>query len=89
METSEKKPFTETAARLDELADLHARISTLESADVTLSRRITRLEEADRGHVNDDPFGNLFSPSFVWAMVIITLAPTIIELVKDWKASKE
>lgn len=71
---------------LDEMADMHERLSRLESVDVKLSRRITALEDGQRGHYNDDPMNGLFSPSILWAIALLTLAPVIVDLVKQWKS---
>lgn len=74
--------------RIDENADFHARISTLESGLLRMSRRITRLEDGGKGHYSgDDPLAGIFSPGLVWAMVALTLAPLIIEGIKQWKSS--
>lgn len=76
------------AMRLEENADLHARLSTLESINLSLSRRITRLEEGNKGHVNDDPMSQLFSPAFMWTMIIVALAPIAIDLIKEMRSQQ-
>lgn len=71
--------------QLDEMADFHARLSRCESADVAQSRRITALEEGARGHYDDDPMKSL-GPIF-YVMVLLTVAPLVIDLVKQWRLS--
>ena len=77
--------MTDEERRIDEMADFHERLSTLESMDVKLSRRITALEESTRGHFNDDPISSMFSPSLLWMFAIIALAPMLIDAYKSWK----
>jgi len=71
--------------QLDEMADFHARLGRCESFETALSRRVTALEEGTRGHVNDDPLKDMMP--LVWIMVALTLAPMVIDLVKQWRSS--
>jgi tRNA G10 N-methylase Trm11 len=71
---------------VDGLADFHARLSNCESMDVKLSRRITALEEAARGRYADDPMAGM--GSVVLVMVVLTLAPIVLDLVKQWRLSQ-
>jgi hypothetical protein len=71
---------------LDEKADIHQRLSTLESALIRTNRRITKLEDGSRGAYSDDPLSHIFSPGLVWAMVLLTLAPLIVEMIKQWRS---
>ena len=73
--------------RIDEMADFHARISVLETGHVKLSRRITRIEDGGKGSYSDDPLAGIFSPGFMWVMVLLTLAPIIVDMYKTWKSS--
>lgn len=72
--------------QLDEMADFHARLSKLETRDTEQSRRITALEDAGRGHYNDDPMSQL--GPIIWVMAALTLAPIILDLVKQWRLSQ-
>ena len=78
---------TEKRLRLDEMADLHSRVSVLESNSLRLSRRVTAIEDGGKGHYSDDPLSGIFSPGIMWAMVLLTLAPLVIEAYKQWKQS--
>jgi hypothetical protein len=71
--------------QLDEMADFHARLSRCESADVLASRRITALEEGARGHYVDDPLKDL--APLIWILAALTIAPVVIDLVKQWRLS--
>lgn len=71
---------------LDGLADFHARLSRCETFDVALSRRLTALEEAGRGHFNDDPM-KAMGP-VIWVMVFLTVAPLVLDLVRAWRSSQ-
>jgi hypothetical protein len=71
--------------QLDEMADFHARLSGCESNDIRLSRRITDLENAARGHHNDDPLGGM--GSLLWIMAALTLLPVVLDMVKTWRSS--
>lgn len=73
--------------RIDEMADFHKRLSTLESSNLRLSRRVTHLEDGTRGHHSDDPLSGILSPGFMWAMAALTLAPLVIEAIKQWRSS--
>ena len=77
--------MTEEERRIDEMADLHERISKLESRDVQLSRRITSLEESGRGHFSDDPMHSFLSPSFVLIIAVLTLLPVVVDVWKQWR----
>lgn len=79
--------MTDDERKIDEMADFHARLSKLETERVAMSRRITSLENGHQGRYSDDPMGSLFSPSLMWAVAILTLAPLIIDVVKQWKSS--
>jgi hypothetical protein len=83
------EPTSEPKTRemqLDEMADFHARLSRCETMDVALSRRITSLEDAGRGHYDDDPMKSMMP--LVWIMVLLTVAPLVVELVGKWKLSE-
>ena len=71
--------------QLDEMADFHARLSRCESTDIQLSRRITGLEDGARGAYSDDPM-KAMTP-IIWVMVLLTVAPLVIDLVKQWRLS--
>jgi hypothetical protein len=72
--------------QLDEMADLHARLSACESKDILLSRRITALEESARGNFNDDPMKQM--GPMIWIMVLLTFGPLIFDLVSKWRSSQ-
>lgn len=72
--------------QLDEMADFHARLSRCETTDTGLSRRITALEENGRGRYDDDPMKSL--QPIIWIMVILTVAPLVVDLVKTWRSSQ-
>ena len=76
---------TNREVQLDEMADLHQRLSACESNDVRLSRRITVLEDAARGHYEDDPLKHM--QPMIWIMVLLTVAPLVVDLVKQWRSS--
>jgi len=82
MDGEEMKP---EEMRLDELADLHSRLAVCETVEVSLSRRITALEEGARGVYNDDPLKSM--APMIWVMVLLTVAPLVIDLVKSWRSS--
>jgi hypothetical protein len=84
---AESKHRLEENLRLDEAADLHARVSAVESNQVRLSRRITALEEANRGNFSDDPLAGILSPGMITLMVVLTLAPIVVEMIKQWRSS--
>jgi hypothetical protein len=45
---------------VDGLADFYSRLSTCESVNVALARRVASLEERNRGHYNaDDPMAQM------------------------------
>jgi hypothetical protein len=71
--------------QLDEMADLHERLSRCETMDTGLSRRITALEEGARGHFDDNPMKDL--APLMWIMVLLTVAPLVVDLVKQWRLS--
>ena len=79
--------MTDEERRIDEMADLHERIGKLESRDVLLSRRITALEEAGRGHYDDNPMSSLLSPSFLLVIAALTLLPVVVDVWKQWRLS--
>ena len=82
------EPTPDAKARemqLDEMADFHARLSRCESADVAVSRRVTALEEGARGSYDDNPLSGMMP--MVWIMVVLTVAPLVIDLVKQWRLS--
>jgi hypothetical protein len=90
-----KKEETKWANDLDGLADLHSRLSTCESVDVALARRVTALEEKNRGHYDgDDPFkammgrGGLNLTPLLWVVALVTLAPLVLELWQTWQSSQ-
>lgn len=72
--------------QLDEMADFHARLSRAESFDVTLSRRVTALEEGGRGH-HEDGIMESMGP-LIWIMILLTVAPLVLDLVKEWRSSQ-
>jgi hypothetical protein len=72
--------------QLDEMADFHARLSRCETFDVALSRRVTALEDGSRGHYEDDPLKSMMP--LVWIMVLLTVAPLVIDLVNSWRSSQ-
>lgn len=83
MEEHEQEKF-----RIDELADLHERVSTLETSHMRLSRRITRVEDGHKGTFSgDDPLSGILSPGVMWMIVLLTLAPLCLEAWKEWKSS--
>jgi hypothetical protein len=79
-------PLEKARMEIDEKADFHSRISTLESALIRTNRRITKLEDGTRGGYSDDPLSSILSPGLVWAMVLLTLAPLVVELIKQWRS---
>jgi hypothetical protein len=72
--------------QLDEMADFHARLSRAESFDVALSRRVTALEEGGRGHHTDGIMESM--GPLIWIMVLLTVAPLVIDLVQTWRSSQ-
>ena len=88
----DKKDVTEfhveREIQIQEMADVHARVSTLESQMSTQSRRITRLENRGQGHFDDDPMNMLFSPTMLCLYAVIALAPVVLEMVKTWRSSQ-
>lgn len=73
--------------QIDEMADFHARLSALESGVVRLSRRVTRMEDGGKGSYSDDPLAGFFSPGFMWMIALLTLAPILVDVWKQWKSS--
>lgn len=88
MENEEDDKIRDERERMeiDEKADFHSRLATLESAILRTNRRITKLEDNNRSGFSDDPMAQIFSPALMWAMVLLTIAPIVIELVKQWKS---
>lgn len=87
LDEKKEKAFDEKLARIDELADLHARVSTLETNGTRLSRRLTALEENSRGHYNgDDPMAGM--SSLVWVAVALTLLPIVADMIQKWHSSQ-
>ena len=89
----EVKPEKTWQNDLDGLADIHSRLSTCESVDVALARRVTALEEKNRGHYDgDDPFksltGGLNLTPLLWMVALVTLAPMVLELWQTWQLSR-
>ena len=74
--------ITPEQMRLDEVADLHERISNMATRQLDDSRRITRLEHSEHG--SGDMFGSL--DSMMWIMVLLTVAPVVIDLYRQWKS---
>jgi hypothetical protein len=72
--------------QLDEMADFHARLSHVETNQVVLSRRITAMEDGKRGSYDDDPM-KAMGP-VIWIMVLLTVAPIVLDLVKQWRSSQ-
>lgn len=83
----EREPDVLESLHIDEMADFHSRLSTLESGNLRLSRRVTHLENGARGHYSDDPLSGILSPGIMWALVALTLAPLVIEVFKQWRSS--
>ena len=83
-EGEEKNISGEWSASLDALADFEARVSRCETFETALSRRLTALEESGRGHMNDDPFAGMMP--LVWVMLALTVAPLVIDLIKQLRA---
>ena len=71
---------------LDEMADFHQRLGRCESFEVALSRRVTAIEESNRGHYVDDPMAGM--STMIWVMVLLTVAPIVLEMVREWQSSR-
>ena len=80
---------------VDGLADFHSRLSDLETWQLNLARKVSQLEEHNRGHYDaDDPMKQMLglggSGSMIWIMVLLGIAavvvPVVPELIRSWRS---
>jgi hypothetical protein len=75
---------------VDGLADFYSRLSTCESVNVALARRVRALEDKNQGHYNaDDPmvqmkglFGG--NDSMLTYALIIGVVMIVVEVIRQW-----
>jgi hypothetical protein len=91
MDVETKKDVKGWQNDLDGLADIHARLSTCESVDGNLARRITALEERNRGHYNaDDPMAQMKGllggggDSMLTYAIVIGVVMIVVEVIRQW-----
>lgn len=75
---------TRSFADIDAMADLYERMSRVETRNVEMSRRVTSLEDRNRGLLDDDPT-KLITSMVVGMLVLQVILPMIMDMVAKWR----